>query len=38
MTDFLEELLARLMGRKQEQPIPVRVEEDDRKTPFGGRN
>jgi hypothetical protein len=37
MIAFLEELMARLMGRQQEHPIPVRVEEDDSKDPFGGR-
>ena len=36
MIGFLEEWIAGLFGKRQEQPIPVRVDEDDKKNPFGG--
>lgn len=37
MIGFLEELIAGLFGKRQEQPIPVRVDEDKKKSPFGER-
>ncbi len=37
MIGLLEELIAGLFGKRQEQPIRVRVDEDDKRNPFGER-